>query len=57
MFTEQYKVGRRSLLELVNMFESWSGMQRDQASLKYEIALLQLQIARDRGVLVDGAAL
>ncbi|MBL8562045.1 MAG: TolC family protein [Gemmobacter sp.] len=57
MFTEQYKVGRRSLLELVNMFESWSGMQREQASLKYEIALLQLQIARDRGVLVDGAAL
>ena len=57
MFTEQYKVGRRSLLELVNMFESYSGMQRDQAALKYEIALKRLLIARNRGVLVDGAAL
>ena len=57
MFTEQYKVGRRSLLELVNMFETYSGMQREQAALKYEIALRRLQIARDRGVLVDGAAL
>lgn len=57
MFTEQFKVGRRTLMELVNMFESVTAMQREQAGLKFEIAQKRLQIARDRGVLVSGAAL
>lgn len=57
MFTEQYKVGRRPLMELVGMFETFSKMERDQASLKYEMALLRLEMARDRGVLANGAAL
>lgn len=57
MFVEQYKAGRRTLMEMVNMFESVSSMQREQASLKFEIALKQVQIARDRGVLVSGASL
>jgi adhesin transport system outer membrane protein len=54
LFTEQYKVGRRPLMELVGIYESFSQMEREQAALKYDIALLQLQIARTRGVLVDG---
>lgn len=55
LFTEQYKAGRRSLIELVGQFESLVRMQRDHASLKYEIAMARLEIARERGVLVDGA--
>lgn len=55
LFVEQYKVGRRSLLELVGQYDSFARLERDQAALQYEIALLQLEIARDRGVLVDGA--
>ena len=54
LFSEQYKVGRRSLLELVGQFDSYARLERDQAALKYEIALRQLEIARDRGLLVDG---
>jgi adhesin transport system outer membrane protein len=54
MFTEQYKFGRRSLMELVDMFETFTRMEREQASLKYDIAILGLQTARVRGVLVDG---
>lgn len=57
LFTEQYKVGRRSLLELVGQYDSYARLQRDQVSLTYDIALLQLQIGRDRGVLIDGANL
>ena len=57
LFTEQYKVGRRSLLELVGQFETFARMQRDNASLKYQIILARLDIARERGVLVDGAAM
>ncbi|MFZ1470071.1 MAG: TolC family protein [Paracoccaceae bacterium] len=57
LFTEQYKAGRRTLLELVSQFESYARMQRDQTSLKYQIVLARLDIARQRGVLVDGAAM
>ena len=57
LFTEQYKVGRRSLLELVGQFETYAGMQRESASLKYQIILARLEIAKERGVLVDGAAM
>jgi outer membrane protein, adhesin transport system len=57
MFTQQYKFGRRTLLELVSMFETFVGMERENVALKYDIALLGIQIARLRGVLVDGVAL
>ena len=57
LFTEQYKAGRRSLLELVGQFESYARSQRDHASLKYQIVMARLEIARERGVLVDGAAM
>lgn len=57
LFTEQYKAGRRTLIELVGQFETLTRMQRDQASIKYQIAVARLEIARDRGVLVDGEAM
>lgn len=55
LFTQQYKVGRRTLLELVGQYDAYARLQRDQASLGYDMALIDLEIARDRGVLVDGA--
>ena len=57
MFTEQYKMGRRSLMELVNMYESYADMARDQAGLKYDIALIELEMAREYGILVDGSSI
>lgn len=55
LFVEQYKLGRRTLLELVGQYDSFARLERDQVSLRYDIALLQIEIARDRGLLVDGA--
>lgn len=55
MFVEQYKLGSRTLLELVGQYDSYARLERDQTSLGYSIALLELEIARDRGLLVDGA--
>jgi adhesin transport system outer membrane protein len=57
LFTEQYKAGRRTLIELVGQFETLVAMRRDQATLKYRIAAARLEIAALRGVLVDGAAM
>lgn len=54
LFTEQYKVGRRTLLELVNMYESYAAMERAQIALKYDIALLEIDIARELGLLASG---
>lgn len=54
MFGEQYKFGRRPLMELVGMFETFTAMERAQVALKYDMAILGLQIAKIRGVLVDG---
>jgi len=55
LFAEQYKVGRRSLLELAGQYDSFARLERDQAAIRHEIALIELEIARDRGLLVDGA--
>lgn len=57
MFTEQYKVGRRTLLELVNMYESYAAMERAQIALKYDIALLEIDIASELGLLADGTSI
>ncbi len=55
LFSQQYKVGRRTLLELVNQYDAFARLDRDLTGLRYEAALLRLEIARDRGQLVDGA--
>ena len=57
LFSEQYQVGRRTLLELVNQYRDYARLERDHAGLRHEMALLRLEIARDRGQLVDGAQL
>jgi outer membrane protein, adhesin transport system len=44
-------------LELVSQYDGYARLQRDQASLRFDIALIDLEIARDRGVLVEGAKL
>lgn len=54
MFSEQYELGRRPLMELVGMYETFARLEREHAARKYDRALLQLQIAQLRGQLVDG---
>lgn len=57
MFARQYKLGRRTLMELVNMYESYAAMERAQAALKYDIARIKLEMARQHGILVDGSSI
>lgn len=57
LYTEQYKVGRRSLVDLVRQYEAFVHAERAHAELRYLFADLRLRIARDRGVLVDGSSL
>lgn len=55
LFVEQYRAGRRSLVELVGQYDSALRLERDQAALGYEIALREVAVAAEQGVLVDGA--
>ncbi|PTV93751.1 adhesin transport system outer membrane protein [Rhodobacter aestuarii] len=57
MFTEQYRMGRRTLMELVSMYETYAQMAHAQAGLKYDIALIKLEIARQHGILIDGSSI
>ncbi len=57
LFSEQYKLGRRSLLELVGQYDAFAQAQRDHEALRFEIALRSVEIARDLGLLVDGERL
>ena len=55
LFVEQYRAGRRSLVELVGQYDAAVRLERDQAALGYEIARREVEGAALRGQLVDGA--
>lgn len=57
LYAEQYRIGRRSLTDLTSQTAAAARLERDQAALVYEIARLQLELARDAGALIDGATL
>jgi adhesin transport system outer membrane protein len=54
LYADQYAVGRRPLMDLVGMTETLARLEREQAALPYDMALLRLRQAQMRGVLVDG---
>lgn len=57
LFQAQFDAGQRSVLDVVSIYEEW--VQREQAHIdaKYEVVLIQLQLARDLGILADGDAI
>lgn len=56
-FEEQYKAGVRPLMDLVTQHESLAGMERDLVDMRHDRARARLDIARDIGLLADGAGL
>lgn len=57
LFRRQYEAGQRQVMDVVGVYESYARQQRRQLEFKYQIARLKLQIARDLGLLADGAAI
>lgn len=57
LFAEQYRLGGRSLLDLVSQYQAAARLEREQTAIGFDIALLQLRQARDRGLLVEGGRL
>ena len=54
LFQEQFQAGQRTIMDVVNTYEAMMRLEQDQASLPFDIARVQLEIARDLGVLADG---
>lgn len=54
LFEAQFKAGQRSVMDVVSIYEQL--VQREQAHVdaKYEVILIQLEMARDLGLLADG---
>lgn len=57
LFTDQYGVGNRSLTDLTAQTAAAARLEREQIALTYEIARIELELARDAGLLVDGGRL
>lgn len=56
-FEAQYRAGVRPLMDLVNQHESLAGVERELVTLRTDRAKAQLDMARDLGVLADGAGI
>ena len=55
LFDRQYKAGVRPVMDVVRVYETKARVQREQISYSYKAAKVRLKIARELGVLVDGA--
>lgn len=55
LFQEQFQAGQRTIMDVVNTYEAMMRLEQDQASLPFDIARVELEMARDLGVLADGS--
>lgn len=54
LFQEQYEAGRRQVMDVVGVYETFAARQASEITLKYEALRLQVELARVQGVLADG---
>ncbi len=57
LFQAQYKAGTRQVMDVVSVYETYARQQQRAVTLKYKVARLELQIARELGLLADGASM
>ncbi|MEL6451944.1 MAG: TolC family protein [Pseudomonadota bacterium] len=54
LFQDQYEAGRRQVMDVVGVYETFAQRQSTEIALKYEALRLQVELARVQGVLADG---
>ncbi len=55
LFQQQFEAGHRSVMDVANIYEQLVTREQDHLDAKYEISLIQLELARELGVLANGA--
>ncbi len=54
LFEAQFKAGQRSIMDVVSIYEQLVQREQDHVDAKYQVILIQLEMARDLGLLADG---
>ncbi|MEL7254843.1 MAG: TolC family protein [Pseudomonadota bacterium] len=54
LFQRQFEAGQRSVMDVINIYEQLVDREREHVDAKYEVILIQLELARDFGLLADG---
>jgi adhesin transport system outer membrane protein len=54
LFEAQYQGGQRQVIDVVSVYETFARAQEAEVTLKYEAALLRVELARILGILADG---
>jgi adhesin transport system outer membrane protein len=54
LFQEQYDAGRRQVMDVVGVYETFAARQEAEVTLKYDALRLQVELARVQGVLANG---
>ena len=54
LFAAQYEAGRRPVMDVVGVYETFADRQTAETLLKFEALRLQIELARVQGVLADG---
>lgn len=57
LFKRQFDAGRRTVMDVVGVVENLNRLEQSNVSIGYDIARTEVEIAREFGVLVDGAAI
>ncbi|MGY3437591.1 MULTISPECIES: TolC family protein [unclassified Marinovum] len=57
LFQAQYKGGARQVMDVVGVYETWAKQSKTAISLKYDLARVQIALARDYGLLADGRSI
>jgi len=54
LFQAQYEAGRRPVMDVVGVYETFAARQSSEVTLKFESLRLQIELARVQGVLANG---
>ncbi|WP_291735924.1 TolC family protein [Leisingera sp. F5] len=54
LFQKQFEAGQRPVMEVIQVYEELVRREQGYIDAKYEVVLIQLQLARDLGLLADG---
>lgn len=57
LFQQQYAAGRRQVMDVVGVYETFAARQAAEIRLKFEAKTLEVEIARLQGVLAEGTAI
>jgi len=57
LFQQQYGAGRRQVMDVVGVYETFAARQASEITLTFEARRLAVEIARLQGVLATGTAI